>query len=84
MAGEKPVERIVPFRGDYYKLREGRTFSVRHLIYPVPDPKYPFLGVHFTRMIQGGLECWVRMQRSRSRGKATAKSWISISVMFSI
>ena len=57
MAGEKPVERTVPLFGDYYKLREGRTFLVRHLIYPVPDPKYPFLGVHFTRMIQGGVEC---------------------------
>ena len=57
MAGEKPVERIVPFRGDYYRLREERTFLVRHLIYPVPDPKYPFLGVHFTRMIHGGIEC---------------------------
>lgn len=47
---------IVPFRGEYFKLREGRQHLVRNLIYPVPDPKFPFLGVHFTRMIHGGVE----------------------------
>jgi len=49
--------RIVPFRGEYFKLRPGRQHLVRHLIYPVPDPKFPFLGVHFTRLIHGGVEC---------------------------
>jgi L-2-hydroxyglutarate oxidase len=48
--------RIIPFRGEYYRLREGRQHLVRHLIYPVPDPAFPFLGVHFTRMIEGGVE----------------------------
>jgi L-2-hydroxyglutarate oxidase len=48
--------RIVPFRGEYYKLRQDRQHLVRNLIYPVPDPKFPFLGVHFTRMIHGGVE----------------------------
>ncbi len=48
--------RIVPFRGEYYKIREDRQTLVRHLIYPVPDPGFPFLGVHFTRMIHGGVE----------------------------
>jgi L-2-hydroxyglutarate oxidase LhgO len=46
----------VPFRGEYYKIRPERQSLVRHLIYPVPDPKFPFLGVHFTRMIHGGVE----------------------------
>lgn len=53
-AGSKT--RIVPFRGEYYELRPDRRHLVRNLIYPVPDPAYPFLGVHFTRMIQGGIE----------------------------
>ncbi|WP_162428178.1 L-2-hydroxyglutarate oxidase [Pontibacter pudoricolor] len=48
--------RIIPFRGEYYKLREEKEYLVRNLIYPVPDPSFPFLGVHFTRMIQGGIE----------------------------
>jgi L-2-hydroxyglutarate oxidase len=53
MAGQKPDVRIVPFRGEYYFLVPERTHLVRTLIYPVPDPKFPFLGVHFTRRIQG-------------------------------
>ncbi len=48
---------IVGFRGDYYDLSEKGLSKVRNLIYPVPNPKYPFLGVHFTRMIKGGTEC---------------------------
>ena len=47
--------RIVPFRGEYYELREGRTHLVNNLVYPVPDPAFPFLGVHFTRMVRGGV-----------------------------
>lgn len=57
MAGERPLVRIVPFRGEYFKLRKERESLVRHLIYPVPDPAFPFLGVHYTRMIHGGVEC---------------------------
>jgi len=56
LAGEKRKLRIVPFRGEYFKLRPDRQHLVRHLIYPVPDPKFPFLGVHFTRLIHGGIE----------------------------
>jgi len=56
MAGEKSPVRVVPFRGDYYKLKPEREYLVRNLIYPVADPKFPFLGVHFTRMIAGGIE----------------------------
>jgi L-2-hydroxyglutarate oxidase LhgO len=56
MAGEKRALRIVPFRGEYYKIRQERQYLVRNLIYPVPDPAFPFLGVHFTRLIHGGIE----------------------------
>lgn len=49
--------RIVPFRGEYYAIRPERQYLVKHLIYPVPDPKFPFLGVHYTRLIHGGVEC---------------------------
>ncbi len=48
--------RILPFRGEYYELTQGAQKLVRNLIYPVPDPRFPFLGVHFTRMIGGGIE----------------------------
>jgi len=50
-------ERIVGFRGDYYELTEQGKHKVKHLIYPVPDPRFPFLGVHFTRMTDGSIEC---------------------------
>lgn len=56
LSGRRPGAKIIPFRGEYYKLREDREALVRHLIYPVPDPKFPFLGVHFTRLIHGGVE----------------------------
>jgi L-2-hydroxyglutarate oxidase len=55
LAGAKPDARIVPFRGEYYELKPERRGLVRHLIYPVPDPQFPFLGVHFTRMIDGSI-----------------------------
>jgi L-2-hydroxyglutarate oxidase len=56
MTSEKINIRIVPFRGEYYKLRKEKEYLVRNLIYPVPDPNFPFLGVHFTRMARGGVE----------------------------
>lgn len=56
MAGETPTVMIVPFRGEYYDLVPQRQDLVRALIYPVPDPQFPFLGVHFTRRIQGGVD----------------------------
>jgi L-2-hydroxyglutarate oxidase len=55
LAGEKPAARIVPFRGEYYELKAERRDLVQNLIYPVPDPQFPFLGVHFTRMIDGSV-----------------------------
>lgn len=57
LAGIDPKLRIIPFRGEYYELKPGRHHLVRNLIYPVPDPRFPFLGVHFTRMVHGGVEC---------------------------
>jgi L-2-hydroxyglutarate oxidase len=57
LTGIKPEAQIVPFRGEYYELKPEAEYLCRNLIYPVPDPAFPFLGVHFTRMIQGGIEC---------------------------
>ena len=56
LAGVEPGVLIVPFRGEYYRLAQGREGLVRNLLYPVPDPEFPFLGVHFTRMVGGGVE----------------------------
>ena len=50
-------EKVVGFRGDYYELEDHAKYKVRNLIYPVPDPDFPFLGVHFTRMVNGEIEC---------------------------
>lgn len=55
MSGVDPKAKIVPFRGEYYELVPERRSLVKHLIYPVPDPAFPFLGVHFTRMIDGSI-----------------------------
>jgi (S)-2-hydroxyglutarate dehydrogenase len=55
-AGQKPSAKIIPFRGEYYRIKKDRQHLVRHLIYPVPDPQFPFLGVHFTRLVHGGVE----------------------------
>lgn len=57
LCGVEPGVQIVPFRGEYYQLKPHAAHLCRHLIYPVPDPRLPFLGVHFTRMIGGGVEC---------------------------
>ncbi len=56
ICGVDPKLQIVPFRGEYYKLKKEKNYLVKNLIYPVPDPNFPFLGVHFTRMIEGGIE----------------------------
>jgi L-2-hydroxyglutarate oxidase len=55
--GHKNNIRIIPFRGEYFKLKPESSHLCKHLIYPVPDPQFPFLGLHFTRMIHGGIEC---------------------------
>lgn len=56
MSGVEPGLKIVPFRGEYYEIKKERHALVKNLIYPVPDPQFPFLGVHFTRLINGGVE----------------------------
>ncbi|HEY1341825.1 MAG TPA: L-2-hydroxyglutarate oxidase [Bryobacteraceae bacterium] len=56
IAGERREVRILPFRGEYYKIRPERQSLVRNLIYPTPDPRFPFLGVHFTRLIHNSIE----------------------------
>lgn len=74
MAGVDPPCRIVPFRGEYYTIKPERRHLVKTLIYPVPDPRFPFLGVHFTRMIDGRVEAgpnavlaWAREGYTRGR-----------------
>jgi len=57
MSGIQPEAPIVPFRGEYFELKPSVEHLCNNLIYPVPDPRFPFLGVHFTRMIHGGVEC---------------------------
>lgn len=57
MGGSKPESKIVPFRGEYYVLKPEAEHLCKALIYPVPNPEFPFLGVHFTKMIHGGVEC---------------------------
>jgi L-2-hydroxyglutarate oxidase len=56
VCGVEPGLQIIPFRGEYYKLMSDKEHLVKNLIYPVPDPKFPFLGVHFTRTVTGGVE----------------------------
>jgi len=57
LSGQKPDAKIIPFRGEYFELKPEAHYLCRTLIYPVPDPKFPFLGVHFTSMVHGGVEC---------------------------
>jgi L-2-hydroxyglutarate oxidase len=57
LAGKEPGVKIVPFRGEYYELAPNKRDLVKTLIYPVPNPDFPFLGVHFTRMIDGSVHC---------------------------
>jgi L-2-hydroxyglutarate oxidase len=57
LGGARPDAQIVPFRGEYFELKRDRRHLVKHLIYPVPNPDFPFLGAHFTRMIDGNIHC---------------------------
>ena len=57
LAGDRPTAKIVPFRGEYFMLKPNVQNLCKNLIYPVPDADFPFLGVHFTRMVEGGVEC---------------------------
>lgn len=77
LAGESRTLRIIPFRGEYYKLKPARHYLVKNLIYPVPDPRYPFLGVHFTRLIQGGIEAGPNAVLALAR-EGYRKSYINV------
>ena len=57
LSGQPVPAKIIPFKGEYYELTQKAKHLCKHLIYPVPDPQFPFLGVHFTRMIDGSVEC---------------------------
>jgi L-2-hydroxyglutarate oxidase LhgO len=81
MTGSEPQEQIIPFRGDYYTLSEGAARMVRGLIYPVPDPRFPFLGIHLTRTVDGrvlaGPNAVVAFQREgyRRRDFRASDTW---------
>lgn len=81
LAGVNSPAKIVPFRGEYFELKPQRRGLVRGLIYPVPDPNFPFLGVHFTRMIDGSVHCGPNAVLALKREGYT-KSDVSIADMF--
>lgn len=72
---------IVPFRGEYFKIKPQKEYLVKNLIYPVPDPNFPFLGVHFTRMIHGGVEAGPNAVLAFQR-EGYAKSDINLKELF--
>lgn len=84
LCGANPGLQIVPFRGEYYKLKKEKEYLVKNLIYPVPDPRFPFLGVHFTRMMKGGVEAGPNAVLAFKRIGYTKKdfSLIDVSQMF--
>lgn len=73
--------KIIPFRGEYYKLKKEKEYLVKNLIYPVPDPNFPFLGVHFTRMKKGGVEAGPNAVLAFKR-EGYKKSQINLSELF--
>lgn len=75
LSGGQADLQIVPFRGEYYDLTHDSEHLCRNLIYPVPDPSFPFLGVHFTRMIDGGVECGPNAVLAMSRSGYSWKEW---------
>ncbi|HPX85512.1 MAG TPA: L-2-hydroxyglutarate oxidase [Candidatus Hydrogenedentes bacterium] len=75
LCGLRPDIRIIPFRGEYYTLKPERAELVNHLIYPVPDPRFPFLGVHFTRRIGGGIEAGPNAVLAMKREGYSWKDW---------
>jgi len=74
LAGQPPHVRIVPFRGSYYTLRPERSGLVRHLVYPVPDPAFPFLGVHFTRDVHGEVHVGPNASLAFARQRYTTRA----------
>ena len=84
LTGESPAAPIVPFRGEYYKLKPSAEHLCRNLIYPVPDPRFPFLGVHFTRMANGGVECGPNAVLAFARERYTKSSVSPLDLMQSL
>jgi L-2-hydroxyglutarate oxidase len=84
LCGVNPGLQIIPFRGEYYKLKKAKEYLVNNLIYPVPDPRFPFLGVHFTRMMNGGVEAGPNAVLAFKREGYTKKdfSFSDVSQMF--
>lgn len=80
MAGLQPSVRIVPFRGEYYNLAPPFADRIRHLVYPVPDARFPFLGVHFTRMIDGTVEVGPNavLALGREHYRNTSPNWADV------
>ena len=83
-AGDDPAPKVVPFRGEYYLLRPERRSLVNGLVYPVPDPRYPFLGVHLTPRVDGevmvGPNAVLALARegypgATCRGRTSRRSW---------
>ena len=74
--------KIIPFRGEYYSLKKEKRYLVKHLIYPVPDPNFPFLGVHFTRRIDGEIEAGPNAVLAFSK-EGYKKSDINLKELFS-
>ena len=87
LAGLRPPVQIVPFRGEYYRLKKASSRLVKHLIYPVPNPQMPFLGVHFTRMIddtvEAGPNAVLAMQREGYRRRDISPSDLIRTLAFS-
>jgi (S)-2-hydroxyglutarate dehydrogenase len=80
LCGVNPGLQIVPFRGEYYKLKKEKEYLVKNLIYPVPDPQFPFLGVHFTRMMKGGVEAGPNAVLAFKREGYTKKDFSALDV----
>ena len=76
-----PGLQIIPFRGEYYKLKKAKEYLIKNLIYPVPDIRFPFLGVHFTRMIKGGVEAGPNAVLAFKREGYTRKDFSAIDML---
>jgi L-2-hydroxyglutarate oxidase len=81
LCGVNPGLQIVPFRGEYYKLKKEKEYLVKNLVYPVTDPNFPFLGVHFTRMINGGVEAGPNAVLAFKREGYTKKDFLLSDVL---
>jgi L-2-hydroxyglutarate oxidase len=84
LSGQDPGAKIIPFRGEYFELEPEAWPLCRNLIYPVPDPSFPFLGVHFTRMIHGGVECGPNAVLAFAREGYTKRDIVPVDLLESL